>query len=106
MTTSHLLLLDVTPVKNIKNTEMVIKILKNGKKILKVPSQGWRHWHDEETKEAWRQQMVEKIPTFQFWDTVLRMELMGLIFVRAHHEANFPLSMLNHFVPLCHGSLH
>ena len=40
--------------------------------------------HDEETKVAWRQQMVEKIPTFQFWDTVLRMELMGLIFVRAH----------------------
>ena len=40
-------------------------------------------FHDEE-KEAWRQQMVEKIPTFHFWDTVLRMELMGLIFVRAH----------------------
>ena len=35
--------------------------------------------------------MVEKIPTFQFWDTVLRMELMGLTFVRAHCEANFPL---------------
>ena len=32
LTTSHLLLLDVTPVKNIKNTEMAIKILKNGKK--------------------------------------------------------------------------
>ena len=44
LTTSHLLLLDVTPVKNIKNTEMAIKILKNGKKILKAPSQGWRHW--------------------------------------------------------------
>ena len=35
LTTSHLLLLDVTPVKNIKNTEMAIKILKNGKKICK-----------------------------------------------------------------------
>ena len=43
LTTSHLLLLDVTPVKNIKNTEMAKKILKNGKKILKAPSQGWRH---------------------------------------------------------------
>ena len=32
LTTSHLPLLDVTPVKNIKNTEMAIKILKNGKK--------------------------------------------------------------------------
>ena len=34
---------------------------------------------------------VEKSPTFQFWDTVLRMEIMGLIFIRAHREANFPL---------------
>lgn len=47
--------------------------------------------HDEENKEAWRQEMVEKSPTFQFWDTVLTMETMGLIFVRAHREANFPL---------------
>ena len=47
--------------------------------------------HDEENFEAWRQKMVEESPTFQFWDTVLRMEIMGLIFVRAHHEANFPL---------------
>ena len=35
--------------------------------------------------------MVEESPTFQFWDTVLNMEIMGLTFVRAHHEANFPL---------------
>ena len=35
--------------------------------------------------------MVKKSPTFQFWDTVLRMEIMGLIFVRAHRQANFPL---------------
>ena len=44
-----------------------------------------------ETFEAWRQKMIEDSPTFQFWDTVLRMEIMGLIFVRAHREANFPL---------------
>ena len=61
--------------------------------------------HDEENIEAWRQKMVEKSPTFQFWDSVLRMEIIGLIFVRAHHEANFPL-----YVKLCVlwflGSLH
>ena len=49
--------------------------------------------------------MVDKSPTFQFWDTVLRMELMRLIFVRAHREANFPLNVES-LVPLCHGSLH
>ena len=47
--------------------------------------------HDEEKIQAWRQKMVEKSPTFQFWDSVLRMEIIGLIFVRAHREANFPL---------------
>ena len=35
--------------------------------------------------------MVEKSPTFQFWDFVLRMEIIGLIFIRAHRKANFPL---------------
>jgi hypothetical protein len=29
--------------------------------------------------------------TFQYWDTVLNMELLGLIFIRSHREANFPL---------------
>lgn len=35
--------------------------------------------------------MVKECPTFQFWDAVLRMEIMAPIFVRAHREANFPL---------------
>ena len=47
--------------------------------------------HNEETKQAWKMRMIEKSPTFQFWDTVLRMELVGLIIVRAHREKNFPL---------------
>ena len=33
--------------------------------------------------------MIEKSPTFKFWDTVLRMEFVGLIFVRAHREKTF-----------------
>ena len=36
--------------------------------------------HNEESKQAWKMSMIEKSPTFQFWDTVLRMELVGLIF--------------------------
>ena len=47
--------------------------------------------HDENTKEAWRQAMIIKSPTFQYWDTILRMEILGLIFVRAHREQDFPL---------------
>ena len=57
--------------------------------------------HNEKNKEAWRQEMTEKSPTFQFWDTVLTIKTMGLIFVRAHHEANFPfyVEFLHFLVP-------
>ena len=44
-----------------------------------------------ETKESWRRSMISKYPTFQYWDTILRIELLGLIFVRAHRERNFLL---------------
>ena len=37
-----------------------------------------------EGMEAWRQSMISKSPTFQFWDTVLHLELLGMIFVKAH----------------------
>ena len=47
--------------------------------------------HDESAKEMWRQAMVAKSPTFQYWDTIIKMEILGLIFVRAHRELNFPL---------------
>ena len=45
--------------------------------------------------------MVEKSPTFQFWDSVLRMEIIGLIFIRAHREANIPfyVESLHSLVP-------
>ena len=46
--------------------------------------------HDENTKEAWRQAMISKSPTFQYWDTIFRMEVLGMIFVRAHREQDFP----------------
>ncbi len=35
--------------------------------------------HNDDTKETWRQEMVQKSPTFQYWDTILNMELLGLI---------------------------
>lgn len=47
--------------------------------------------HDEKTKDAWRQDMITKSPTFQYWDTILNMKIQGLIFVRAHREQDFPL---------------
>ena len=47
--------------------------------------------HDENTKETWRQAAMAKSPTFQYWDTILRMEILGLLFVSAHREKKFSL---------------
>lgn len=47
--------------------------------------------HNSEAKETWKQAMVQKSPTFQYWDTVLNMELLGLIFIKSHREGNFAL---------------
>lgn len=41
--------------------------------------------------EAWKINMIEKSPTFQFWDTVLDMQKKVLTFIRAHRERNFDL---------------
>ena len=35
--------------------------------------------------------MIEKSPTFQYWDTILSIELLIFTFIRAHHEKDFPL---------------
>ena len=43
------------------------------------------------TFEEWRQNMIEKIHTFQSWDTTLRIEKLVLTFIRAHRERNFDL---------------
>ena len=47
--------------------------------------------HNDEARESWRQEMIQKSPTFQYWYTVLKMELLGLIFIRSHREGNFSL---------------
>ena len=49
-----------------------------------------REQSDEE-RESWRQEMIKKSPTFHFWDTILQLELLGLIFVRAHRVKDFTL---------------
>ena len=47
--------------------------------------------HDDKAMEDWRKKMVQVSPTFQYWDTVLEMEIIGLIFIRSHREGNFQL---------------
>ena len=46
--------------------------------------------------------MVEKSPTFMFWDLIMRYETLILIFIRAHREKNFKLyiKVLEELTPL------
>ena len=44
---------------------------------------------NDEAKEEWKQEMAQKSPTFQYRDTVLNMELLGLMFIRSHREGIF-----------------
>ena len=41
--------------------------------------------------ETWRQSMIEKVPVFKFWNMILELEILGLVFVRSHRERNFQL---------------
>ena len=43
----------------------------------------------EASFEVWRQAMISKSPTFQFWDLIMEFEIMVLIFVHAHRTKNF-----------------
>ena len=35
--------------------------------------------------------MIEKSPTFQYWNTILKIEITGLIMIRAHRDQYFLL---------------
>ena len=35
--------------------------------------------------------MIKKSPTFLYWDLILKIEVLVLIFIRAHREKNFLL---------------
>ena len=41
--------------------------------------------------EEWRQLMITKCPTFQYWDLILEFEILVMIFVRAHRIKDFKL---------------
>ena len=45
----------------------------------------------ETTFEKWKEEMTKNNPTFEFWDKILQLELLMLIFVPSHRERNFDL---------------
>ena len=45
----------------------------------------------ELTFETWKKQIIEKSPTFQYWDAVLEFEIQVLHFIKAHRTRDFSL---------------
>ena len=43
------------------------------------------------TQQEWKENMRKTCPMFLYWDTVLNLELSGVVFVRAHRERDFSL---------------
>ena len=58
--------------------------------------------HDEAAFNDWKKEMCAKNPTFEYWDIILRLEILVLIFVRSHRERNFSLfiAVLETLTPL------
>ena len=57
----------------------------------KLQKEAFQVANSECSFEEWRRDMIEKSPTFQYWDTILSIELLILTFIRAHREKDFPL---------------
>ena len=67
-------------------TVLALSVLqKNASDLLSKDSS----FHD--SFDEWRVKMIKKSPTFLYWDMVLRIEVLVLIFIRAHRERNFLL---------------
>ena len=56
----------------------------------------------EGTFDTWKQTLLDRSPTFFFWDQIMKYETLVLIFIRAHREKNFPLhvEVLDQLMPL------
>jgi len=64
--------------------------------------------YDEQSFEQWKSSTSEKSPAFHFWDMVLRLEVLILIFIRSLREGNFLLYVetLETLVPWFHSLDH
>lgn len=58
---------------------------------LQIEAYNQNQKQDGESFHTWREDMIRKSPTFQFWDLVLQTEIEILIFIRAHRTKDFDL---------------
>ena len=56
---------------------------------------------DSDAFADWKTDMTANSPMFKYWDLILRLEMLVLVFVRANRERNFTLyiNVLEQLVP-------
>ena len=63
--------------------------------LAKLQEEAWEHYctssHSDISFETWKNRMISASPTFQFWNIILKFEILVLILVRAHRQKNFDL---------------
>ncbi|KAG1663859.1 hypothetical protein GQR58_020175 [Nymphon striatum] len=64
-------------------TALVLSKRRHDVSILDNDKQG------EESFKVWRADLLKWSPTFKFWNIILQLEIMILIFIKAHHERQF-----------------
>ena len=55
---------------------------------------------NEEDYEKWKAELSKQSPTFMFWDQILHLEILVLIFVRAHRQKDFALYVATKEAPV------
>ena len=61
---------------------------------MKLQKDAWERMKSMEPTtnfQSWKEDMIKKSPTFQFWNIILEFEKLVLVFVRAHRTRNFSL---------------
>ena len=65
--------------------------------LIKLQQDAWKSTMRSKTTdeqvlfEDWRQTMIRKHPTFQYWDIILKFDILVMIFVCSHRVNDFKL---------------
>ncbi len=57
--------------------------------LAKLQAEAFAQTDAELSKEIWKERMRDRCPTFKYWDTILKIELLVHVFIRAHREKTF-----------------
>ena len=59
--------------------------------LAQLQYEAWKSMTSEESFEDWKKRMVNRSPTFQYWNIVLEFEILAFTFIRAHRLKSFDL---------------